>query len=95
MNNLKFVEARSGIYIWTQPIQNLSTYSFLTFVSTNKSQFTPRKVKNFALARDLYSKIGISGYHRFFKIFETNSVKNYPLTRGDGKGALYLWDLMI
>ena len=95
MNTLKFVEARSGIYIWTPPIQNLSTHSFLTFVSTNKSQFTPRKVKNVALVRDLYSKIGISGYHRFFKIFGTNGVKNYPLTRDDGEGALYLWDLMI
>ena len=71
---LNFKEVESGIYMFFPIIrskhnnENISSYSFLTLVNDNKSNFTRREVKMADMTWALYRRIGWPGYRRYLNV---------------------------
>ena len=71
--SLKCNEVESGLYLSqgkhnnNNNSQTVSVYSFLTLISTNKSNFTRHKVKMADETRELYGLLGFPGYKKIHK----------------------------
>ena len=94
---MEFEEVGSGLYMW-HPCQksnlsksDVSSYSFLTLVSSNKNNFTPDEVRRADKAKKLYQSIGPPGYGRYIKWLATNYIRNCPITVDDAKRALHIY----
>ena len=62
---LKFEEVESGLYLLHSnnvTNKNISAYSFLTLVKSNKENFTTREVKRADMARKFRNHLGYPGY---------------------------------
>jgi hypothetical protein len=92
---LKFEEIGSGLYLFKHSDfnskKNVSGYSFLTLVSSNKEAFTNREIRGADLAVEFHRKIGMPGYKRFFKLLEQNHWGNIGITLDDAKRALHIY----
>ena len=91
---LKFEEVKSGLYLLrsnNDSNKNISAYSFLTLVKSNKENFTTREVKRADMARKFRKYLGYPSYKRYFKLLEDNYFIDYPLTVDDAKRALHIY----
>ena len=92
-----FDELDSGLYVWTPNINNnstnkqISSYSFLTLVRTNKENFTPEEVRRADRAKLLYEHCGAPGYAKYLKWLANNYFINCPITVDDAKRALHIY----
>ena len=94
---MKFIEVRAGLYVW-KPEHNtnllnkqISSYSFLSLVSENKSNFTRRELKRIDDAKKLYINMGMPGYKKFFSDLENNRIRDCELSVDDAKRCLNVY----
>ena len=94
---MKFKEVESGLYLYSikekdnSTKQKVSSYSFLTLVTANKSLYTSRQLKRAEEARKLYEHLGMPGYRKFFKALTHNHIRDCPITIDDAKRALHIY----
>ena len=80
-----------GLYMWNPDNEfksnniQVSSYSFLTLFRTNKENFTPAKVKQADLAKELYMYIGPPGYNKFIRWIATNYIRKIPVIVNEAK----------
>ena len=95
---VKFKEVGNGLYIWNPEDEEtklsnkkISSYSFLTLVEANKRNFTRRELKRADDCRRLFINLGMPGYRKFYKMIETNQIRDCPLTTDDAKRCLHIY----
>ena len=94
---LRCLEIGSGLYIWKPETdtnllnKQISSYSFLSLVSENKSNFTRIELKRIDNAKKLYINLGMPGYPKFFKDLEKNRIRDCNLTVDDAKRCLNVY----
>ena len=98
---MKFVEISSGLYIWRpkgvvldedkNTNKHISAYSFLNLVSGNKKHFSARQIAGAERSRDLFNKLGMPGYKKYFRILEKNQIRNCRVTIDDAKVSMHIF----
>ena len=98
---MKFMEIESGLYIWRPEGINvdrnknsnkpISAYSFLNLVSGNKKHFTTRQIAGAERSRDLFNKLGMPGYKKYFRALEKNQIRNCQVTVDDAKISMHIF----
>ena len=66
-------------------------YSFLSLVSTNRSNYARRELDRIDAAKKLYINSGMSGSKKFFKSLENNLIRDCPLPVDDAKRCLSVY----
>ena len=91
-----FLVVSAGLYIWKPDHnfnllnQQISSYSFLDLVSSNKRNYTRRELNRINTAKKLYINLGMPGYNKFLKDLEVNFIRDCPLTVDDAKRCLHV-----
>ena len=71
--------------------KKVSSYSFLTLVESNQTNFTRREVAKADDARKLFINLDMPGNEKFFKMLETNMICDCPVTLGDTKRCFIIY----
>lgn len=91
---LKFEEVELGLYLLSSDMcinENVTVFSFLALVRTNKENFTNIQVKRVDAAREFQKYISYMGYKKYFKQLETSYLCYYLLTVDHTKRVLYIY----
>ena len=98
---MKFKDIKPGLYLWKPEGVNvdrskhsskpISAYYFFNLVSGNKRHFTKRQVAGAERSRDLFAKLGMSGYKNYFKTLEKNYIKNCVVTIDYAKISMHIF----
>lgn len=91
---LRFKRVDSGLYMLHHSNNNnidVTHYSMLNLVSTNKSNYTPREITQADAARELYQCITMPGYGKFHRLLDQHYFRNCPVTSTDAKRAVHIY----
>ena len=91
-----FEEVRSGLYLFKgntngHTTSKISSYSFLTLIKGNHTQFTRTQIEQAKTARKLYQQMGYPGYNQFFWLIRNNKIKGCQVNLEDAKRAIHLY----
>ena len=93
---MKFVEHRSGLYVYDTAVRNASnvpilSYTMVSTVAEHKKLFSPREIATADSARELYRKLGRPGYAEYYSILTKNLIRNCPITPDDARRASHIY----
>ena len=69
----------------------MSKQSYLSNVIDNKDKFNNRQVIMADEARDLFVKLGMSGYDNSVKTLDNNDIRNSKVTVDDAKRVVFIY----
>ena len=60
-------------------------------MSRNKKHFTTRQIAGAERSRDLFNKLGMPGYKKYFRALEKNQIRNCQVTVDDAKISMHIF----
>ena len=92
---MKFKNYKNGLYYYDATTNNskpsVTSYSFLSTVRDNKTNFTRREIEEAERARVLMWNIGRLSQSDFEHTLGHSLIRNCPVTLADAKRALFIW----